>query len=480
MADVKGTTKKAHFIGICGVGMSATAALMRERGYDITGSATSCYPPVRDYLEKHNLLTFEDHKRSNVPQDAEVVVAGASAALDRTQNEEVDEAHVRGIPVKTFPEVLDEITRDKENIVIAGSYGKTTCAALIAWMLYHRGKDPGYFIGALVPQLPAHGHLGANAVFVVEGDEYPTSGIDDRSKFLLFSTHDVLLTSADHDHVNKFQSHEDYLKPFRKLLARIPKDGILVACSDNHHVRALTKDFEGTYVPYGTDMSFHPLWSAKDIDFANTTSFTLTRRGEDIVNIETRLLGMHNVLNIMGAAAIVLEKKLLTPEEVASAIREFNGITRRLDSKTDKSTIKVYEGFGSSREKAMAAIAAMHAHFPKHRLVVVFEPHAFSWRNKNKLAWYDDAFLEADVVYVYHPPEIGIQNHEQATHEEIVKRLSESGVNTIPITSEKEGLEKLKQTLQKTDIVLLLTSGNLGGMVQSLPQLAETLFPKQP
>lgn len=472
-------SKKAHFIGICGVGMSAAAALLRELGYIVTGSATSCYPPVRTYLEEHNLLTFEDHKRSNIPDDVDLVVAGASAALDRTQNEEVDEAHVRDVSVKTFPEVLDDITRGKENIVVAGSYGKTTCTTLIAWMLHHAGCDPGYFIGALVPQLPSHGHLGTSTTFVLEGDEYPTSGIDNRSKFLLFPTHDVLLTSADHDHVNKYPTHESYIEPFKKLLARIPEDGALVACSDNLPVRSLIHHFDGTCVRYGIDTQHHPDWSATNIIYNKQTTFDLVHKGKVVTSMETELLGQHNVLNIVGAAAIVLEKGLLTPEEVQKAVAAFKGVTRRLDSKTDKSTVEVYEGFGSSREKAIAAIDAMRAHFKDKRLLVIFEPHTFSWRNKNKLSWYDDTFLEADKVCVYHPPEIGVGNHEQATHAEIVDRIQKSGVHAIPINTEQEGLDLLKAELKSDDVVLMLTSGNLDGLVQSIPLLAEKLFPKK-
>lgn len=472
--------KKVHFIGICGKGMSAVAALLKDAGYTVTGTEKACHPPVRDFLETHDMWTYKDYARAHIPEDAEYIVAGASASVDRTTNEEVDEAYVQNIPVKTFPQILAELSEDKKNIVVAGSYGKTTTTALVTWFLHHAGTDPSYFIGEVMNQLPSHGHLGTSDTFVLEGDEYPTdSKHDPRSKFLVFGAHDVLLTALDHDHVNVFPTHENFLQPFKKLLKQIPDSGLLVACTDNEHVRNMIITHTGMTSTYGLDQDHKPDWTAGNVLYGDTTTFDLIHKENHVISLETQLLGVHNIQNIVGAAAMVLEKKLITPEQLQNALKEFKSVPRRMERKTDRSIIPVYEGFGSSREKALSAIAAMRLHFPKRRLLVVFEPHTFSWRNREKLHWYDTVFTDVDHVLLYKPLELKTTSHDQVTHQEITDRVQKAGIDVTAITSGDEGLKLLETMLTPDDCILLLTSGPLDGMIQTVPELTERLFPKR-
>jgi UDP-N-acetylmuramate: L-alanyl-gamma-D-glutamyl-meso-diaminopimelate ligase len=155
----------------------------------------------------------------------------------------------------------------------------------------------------------------------------------------------------------------------------------------------------------------------------------------------------------------------------------FKGIRRRLDRKSDRTSLPIFEGFGSSYDKARSAIAAMRQHFPAQRLVVVFEPHTFSWRNRATLHWYDDVFEGCDEVLVYEPASQGAATHEQVTQAEIVARIRASGYSTHPVQTCAEGVDTLRQMLDPNDAVLLLTSGNLGGLIEAIPMLAEELFP---
>ena len=127
------------------------------------------------------------------------------------------------------------------------------------------------------------------------------------------------------------------------------------------------------------------------------------RDKQAVVQLTTSLLGAHNIENIVGVSAMLLEKKLLTPAELAGGIASFQGVKRRLDRKSEKTSIPIFEGFGSSYEKARSAISAIQKHFPRQRLIVVFEPHTFSWRNRGALTWYDDVFAGASKVLIYEP-----------------------------------------------------------------------------
>ena len=144
-----------------------------------------------------------------------------------------------GKPVRSFADLLHDLTEHSQTIVAAGSYGKSTCTALLAWCLKAAGKDPSYFIGEITNGLDTHAHRGRGPTFVIEGDEYPASNWDNRSKFLLYNARNVLLTSATHDHINVFPTHADYLAPFRTLLGTLPADGLLVVSNGSRtHARS--------------------------------------------------------------------------------------------------------------------------------------------------------------------------------------------------------------------------------------------------
>lgn len=453
--------------------MSAVALLLREKGWEITGSDEGFYPPVSDYLVRAGIPFAHGYKKEHIPEDADVIVIGKNAKLVPETNEEVAAALQSGTQIRSFPDVLEELTKDTDNIVVVGSYGKSTCAALLAWCLMQAGKDPSFFIGEITKGLKAHAHLGSGPTFILEGDEYPSSNWDASSKFLHYRPKSVLLTSTTHDHVNIFPTHADYLEPFMALMATTPPDGLVVVSAEPH-AQKIAEHFPGRVVHYARSDG----WHTAHIVYGMPTRFDLMKGEKKIITLETTLLGAHNIENIVGVSALLLERELLTPEELAGGVACFEGVTRRMDLLSPHSLIPVLEGYGTSKEKALSAIAAMKLHFPERRLVVVFEPHTFSWRNRDALPWYDDVFEGANLVLVYEPASQGATTHAQSTHEEIVERIRASGIETFAINTGSEGLELLKQRLHENDAVLLLTSGDLGGLIKSVPVFVETQFPK--
>jgi UDP-N-acetylmuramate: L-alanyl-gamma-D-glutamyl-meso-diaminopimelate ligase len=466
---------KAHFIGIAGKGMSAVALLLRQMGVRITGSDEGFYPPVSDYLKNENIPFAAGYRKENLPADADVIVIGKNAKLVPESNEEVRAAMESGKPVRSFADLLHDMTAGSETIVVAGSYGKSTCTALLAWCLRAANKDPSYFIGEITNGLERHAHRGAGATFILEGDEYPASNWDDRSKFLLYNARNVLLTSATHDHINVFPTHADYLAPFQTLLASLSAGGLLVVNSHEPHARALAANLSCAIAFYALDDKAH--WHAANIERGAETTFDLMRGGEKIVRLSTRMLGDHNIENIVGAGAMLLERNLLTPEELRAGMSTFQGVKRRMELLSPASKVPVYEGFGSSYEKAKSAIAATKLHFPDRRLIVVFEPHTFTWRNRAAIAAYDDVFAGAAKVFIFEPASQGAATHAQLTQDEIVARTRAAGYEAEAINDPDEALRGLDSILNPADVVLLLTSGELGGLIGKIPELVEAKFP---
>jgi UDP-N-acetylmuramate: L-alanyl-gamma-D-glutamyl-meso-diaminopimelate ligase len=153
-------------------------------------------------------------------------------------------------------------------------------------------------------------------------------------------------------------------------------------------------------------------------------------------------------------------------------------VKRRMELLSPSSTVPVYEGFGSSYEKARSAIAAAKLHFPNQRLLVVFEPHTFTWRNRAAIAAYDNVFAGASKVFIFEPASQGASTHAQLTQDEIVARVRAASYDAEAINDPQEALNRLSDVLRADDVVLLLTSGELGGLIRRIPQLVEMKFPR--
>jgi UDP-N-acetylmuramate: L-alanyl-gamma-D-glutamyl-meso-diaminopimelate ligase len=463
---------RIHFTGVAGAGMSAAALMMREAGHQVSGSDEDVFPPMSTYVEG---LGFPFHRRfaaENLPADLDMLVQGTSAKLGGEANPEVAEARARGLPVTSFPEMVGQATAGRLNTVVAGSFGKSTCSALTAHVLRSCGVDAGWMVGAISPSLPDTGHWGEASQMILEGDEYVVSQTDHRSKFVLYHPQDVLLTSLVHDHVNVFPTFADYEAPFRELLALLPADGLLVA-RESAPIRAIAGAAGCRTVWYDTARCDG--WWADEIVYGDTTRFVLVRPDGGRLPLATTLLGEHNIENIVGVAAYLLERGLVSESGLAAAVASFGGIRRRLDRLTTASQIPVIEGFGSSYEKARSAIEALLLHYPYRPLTVVFEPHTFSWRSRDALPWYDTVFEGVARVLMIPPPTHGAATHHQSTYEEILDRTAVAGVLVEPAPTAEAAIAALS-ALRGDEVVLLLSSGPLLGLPDSLPPVFDRLY----
>ncbi|WP_443749434.1 UDP-N-acetylmuramate--L-alanine ligase [Asticcacaulis solisilvae] len=457
--------KTAHLIGICGIGMSATALLLKQDGFAVSGSDADCYGPPKGILDRAGIVPTLGYAPENIPQDVDLVVIGRNAKLLPSENGEVRSAYDRHLNIRSFPEVLGDITKDRSNLVVAGSYGKSTTTSIIAHILRHAGVDAGYFIGAepiRSATLPAPSNIGTAPVFVLEGDEYPSGHDDPRAKFMHLHPHDVVLTAVVHDHVNIYPTYEDYTKPFHDLLAGVPDGGQVVVCAEEPGALKIARESSARVVTYGVDTGdYH----ASDIRIGARSGFTLKGPDGLSVELETALLGRHNIENIVAAGACLLSRKLVDASALRAAVADFAGVRRKLDNIALGSAVPVYEGFGSSYEKARSAIEAIQLHFPGHRLVVVFEPHTFGWRNRANLYWYDDVFAGADLTWVAAPATQGAGTHAQLAGEDILERVRASGIAAEPYDPAK--LSNVVDSLGAGDVVLILTSGDLNGSLDA-------------
>jgi|SRR3989344_681778 len=467
--------KKVHLIGICGSGMSALAVLFKESDWSVTGSDANYFEPIPTYLKKNKIIFYRGYDAKNIPKNLDRVIIGNNIPLALEENPEKKFAVESGVKIQSLPEALADLSKNTENTIVVGSSGKSTCTALIAWCLKQAKRDPSYFIGALPIDLKNSGHLGKGADFVLEGDEYTSSKTNRRSKFLHFNPASVLLISATHDHINVFPTEKSYIEPYKKLVAKLSQKGLLVYSLNGKNNKEIAGYAKSRTVSYGLNNNAD--YYAQKVKYALQSSFDLTKNGKKIATIKTNLLGQHNIENIIGAGALLLENKKITPKAFTKAIGSFHGIQNRLELKTQKSAVPVYQGFGSSYEKAKSIFDTLRLHFPDRRIVAVFEPHAFSWRNRKFLKWYENIFDGVDEVVMLPATGHGERAKDQLTTIE-VWREAKKYKNIHTAHNEKEALEILKKLIQKNDVIALVSSGFMFGLVDSVPKLAEKIYQK--
>ena len=448
--------RKVHFIGICGSGMSAVAKLLKDLGYEVTGSDSGSYEPTNTFLLKNGIDFAKQYKSENVSNDTDLIVVGTYVRLNENINEEIAKAKESSIPIVNFPDILNALTEKTHNIVCVGSSGKSTCSAIVAHCLEVSNKSPSFFIGAVLENMKENVKMGSGKFFVIEGDEYPISASKPEPKFMQYNATDVLITTIVHDHLNVYKTEEDFKRCFSLLINSLKDKSLLVI---NKNTESIVIGSNKPYITYSAEDSTAN-WYAENIKYGDTTTFTLKKGNEIVAEIKTKLFGKHNIENIIGAGAILLERSYITTEEFKNAIEKFEGLKRRLEKLTKNSKIDLFEGFGSSFEKVRSAIDAMLLR-KKGRLIIFFEPHAISWRLKSYLDKYASVFDGADKVYFYTQPLKNV-----GAEVDVSEVISKIPLETV-IMNDKN-LEPLKNELIEKDTVLALTSGHFDGMLEEL------------
>ena len=437
--------RKAHFIGLAGVGMSATAILLRDSGVAVTGSDEAIYPPISQVLAREAFACRTPYAAQNIPDDSDLIVIGKNARLVPSENEEVAEAFARaarpgGPKILSFAEVLALLSRGHENIVAAGSFGKTTSVAMMAHCLASAGLDPSWMIGAvpLSPARASNAGTGNYSCSKATNIRLPTPTID--RSFCTTAPRMCCWRRSRMTTSMSFQRLSPISRPSINSLIWSRATGSSLRRPRANSASDFSREAKRDVVTFGLTSGD---WRAEAIEYGAVSEFTLTERGREVARVKTSQLGAHNIENMVGIGAFVLTRGLVSVEQYTAAMASFRGVMRRLDRKSDHTSVQMFEGFGSSYDKAKSAIAAMKKHFARRRLLVVFEPHTFSWRNRNKLEWYDDVFSGCDRVFIFEPANQGAGTHEQASLSEIMERVYAAGVDATPIRSCEEGLARI-------------------------------------
>ncbi len=445
-----------HFIAIGGAVMHNLALALHSQGHKVTGSDDEIIDPAFTRLKNSGIIPEKFGwfpKKLNAELDA--VILGMHAHAD---NPELAKAKTLGLKIYSFPEYIYEQSKNKKRVVIGGSHGKTTITSMIMHVLKATEKDFDYMVGSKLEGFELMVKLTDSApVIILEGDEYPDSALNKTPKFLLYKPDIAFISGIAWDHINVFPTFENYCEQFQLFLDMVPAEGKIIYNVEDAEVKEVTDKTSSVAIkiPYCTPEYLIENGTTYYLHHGNKTSL--------------QVFGKHNLSNMAGAFEVC--KQLgVTEAEFFTAIKTFNGAANRLEKIAGNNQVTIFKDFAHSPSKLKATIAAVKEQFSGRKIIACMELHTYSSLNKEFIAEYKNCMTGADVkVVFFNPHTIELKRLEAISNVEVKKLF---GHDDLIVMNKKEEIENFLYSQDYTDSVLLLmTSGNFGGMNLSFEKI---------
>jgi len=424
-------------------------AVASKAGYKVTGSDDEIFDPALSHLRDAGLLPEEmGWHQEKITKDIDAIILGMHA---REDNPELVKARELGIKIYSFPEYLYEQTKDKVRIVVGGSHGKTTTTSMILYVLQRLGIEADYMVGAQIEGFERMVRLSDTAKYAVfEGDEYLTSPLDLRSKFLWYHPHVAILTGIAWDHINVFPTFPEYVETFRKFVHSIEPKGSFIYFKGDENLRQIAGEMTSLR---HDDMTIIP-YEAYD------------------GKVEMQVFGKHNMQNLQ-AAMLACHCIGVAPDDFYREIASFTGASNRLEKIAETEDCVAYKDFAHSPSKLKATINAVRERYPEKKLVACMELHTFSSLMADFLPQYKDCMKEADVAYVYFNPKV--IEHKRLTPITKNEVCDAFGTKNVEVFTESAALqERLKEIDYRNVALLMMSSGTFDGI--DVKEFAHELF----
>jgi UDP-N-acetylmuramate--alanine ligase len=452
-----GRTRRVHFVGVGGIGMSGIAELLANLGYEVSGSDAR-RSAVTDRLEKLGVRVWIGHDAAHIGAADVVVVSSAI----KSGNPETAEAGRRHIPVIPRAEMLAELMRLQSGIAIAGAHGKTTTTSMVALVLERAGLDPTAVIGGRLSAFGSNARLGRGEYMVAEADE------SDRS-FLKLTPAIAVITNIDREHMESYGSWDDLRQAFVDFANKVPFYGAVVACIDDEPVRGILPRVTRRIVSYGLadvgdGMPVNVAAERMSLEAFGSRSIvrhqpTDRGAGVELGELRLRVPGRHNLLNALAATAVGVEVGIPFPT-IAAALEQFQGAERRFQRLGEEDGVMVVDDYGHHPTEIAAVLAA--ARGIGRRIVVVFQPHRYS-RTEQLMREFGDALSGADEIVltdIYSAGEAPIPGVTIDALAAVVQGAARGPVRVV--ASLDEVPDAVAAITRAGDLVITLGAGSIG------------------
>lgn len=434
--------KRYHFIGIGGIGMSALAQILLQKGVLVSGSDTSL-SPVTEKLQKQGAKIYSDHSEDNV--DVPMVIVYNS--MIQEDNPEMRAGRRRGCPILHRSDLLHDLMYKNAALLVSGTHGKTTTSSLLAHLLMESRYNPSFAVGGIIKNCDTNGKYGIGPYFVAEADESDGS-------FLKYNPFGAIITNIDDDHYDYWRSKKALIEGFRQFANQISSPEHLFWCGDDERLRSLKLK--------GISYGFEEGNQLKVISFRQEgwkNLFDIQFENRRFSDIEVPLIGAHNVLN--AAAVFGLGLRIHIPESnIRSAFASFQGIGRRTDFKGECQSISAYDDYAHHPTEIFATLRAIKHAIDRRRLVVAFQPHRYT-RTRDCFAEFGPAFSSADCVILTDIYSAGEKPIEGINAPMLLKKIQESSPVDISYSNRKDLSGFICSILQKNDVLVTMGAGDI-------------------
>ncbi len=441
-----------HILGICGTFMGGIAAIARQAGHKVTGCDANVYPPMSSQLKAQGIDLIEGYDCAQVQIKPDLWVIGNVVTRGIPLVEEILD---RGESYISGPQWLAEnILRNKWVLAVAGTHGKTSTSAMLAWILEAAGKRPGFLIGGVPQNFGTSARLTDSELFVIEADEYDTAFFDKRSKFVHYCPKTAVLNNLEFDHADIFRDLAAIEQQFHHFIRTVPRSGLLVA---NGVDPALARVFElGCWTPverFGVSGG----WQAEVVD---ADAFRVSFAGEEQGRVRWELLGQHNLANALAAIAAAKHAGVAAGA-ACEALGRFSNVKRRMELRGTAGGVTVYDDFAHHPTAIATTVAGLRHKVGKARILAVLEPRS----NTMKLGVMKEALpgslAQADLVYCY-SANLG-WNPADALAPLGVKAVCHHDLDAL--------VAAIADAARSGDQVLVMSNGGFGGIHQKLLDL---------
>src|SRR5271170_6216210 len=448
--------KSVHFVGIGGTGMAAAAAAMPEKGFCVTGSDQNVYPPMSTFLAEKKITVMNGYAETNLSHKPDLVVIGNAVSRGNPEAEFVLDQKLRYC---SLPELLKEFfIRGKRSLVVAGTHGKTTTTALLAWVFEHNGLQPSFLIGGIPNNFGEGARFTDGPWFVIEGDEYDTAFFDKRSKFVHYLPEVVVLNNLEFDHADIFENLGAIQTSFKRLINLIPRNGQLLANGDDANLAPLLGVTHCPVKRFG-------LGEQNSIQGFNLR-YGPTATEFEIPSFKFHL-NMVGELNVRNALAVVACAKHcgLSNKQIQSAFDTFKGIKRRMEVRGIAGGVTVVDDFGHHPTAIRETLRALRIKFPKEKIWAIFEPRSNTTRRNVFQTELADSFADANTVIVSEVARLEqIATDERLNPEKLMQDLKTFGKDAAYLPDADSIVAHVAKNAQGGDVICVFSNGGFGGI----------------
>lgn len=465
--------ERVHVLGISGSAMAPVAGMLKERGFHVTGSDVNVYPPASTLLDSLGIRWNEGFREENLRPAPDLAVVGNIVARG---NPEIEYVLDEKIPYCSMPQLLEEyFIPGHTSIVVAGTHGKTTTTAMLAWIFQVAGRRPDFLVGGVLRNFKEKSYgLGGGEEFIIEGDEYETAFFDRGPKFLHYHPDELILTSLEYDHADIFPDLAAIALQFRRLVNLVPRRGRILIWGESPELRETAAKAFCPLETFGLTPECH--WYAGDILWQDSaTEFRVVFRGSEVTRIRVPAAGRHNVLNALAAVALAYGRGIEC-EAIEQALATFEGVRKRMEIKGETRGVLVVEDFAHHPTAIRVTLEAARTRWPGRKLWAALEPRSNTMRRKIFQDVLPEALMIADAVLigpVNRAQLLGEQ--ERLSPEQIADSLLERGRPAKAFESADEIAEYLADNAKSGDLVMVLSNGSFDGLSGKLLEKFKSL-----